>query len=210
MKNWKKLPFDSLLVSDIEATCWDVNDFDTPEEHRIFQNKNREIIEFGAVKVDLLSRSIVDQFTYFIKPQKSKISSFCTGLTSITQEDVDNGITLQQLSKKLRKEHGSLNMTFCAWGAFDGNFLSEQCVKQNAIFPFPDNYINISDEYAKLFKLKRGIGLSKALRNPLMDIEFKGTKHRAIDDAYNTALLYLKMYGIFDEALEILKSKNRS
>lgn len=51
--------------------------------------------------------------------------------------------------------------------------------------------MNISDLYCWISSLKRGISLSKALGQRGM--VFKGEAHSGLDDAYNTALLFLDL-----------------
>ena len=191
---WKKLNLDKVWVVDIEATCWDEKDFNNSKEHRSFQVKNRELIEFGVTEINLKDQISLNKFTYIVKPKNSTISEYCTNLTGIDDSLINNqGIDLHKMSKELRKK-GSLNTYIVAWGAFDFNFLKEECKKKKVIFPFSDNYLNLSDIYAWKNRLSRGIGLKKALKQ--YNIEFEGDHHRAIWDSYNTAKLFLKLFDI--------------
>ena len=67
------------LVMDFEATC---------EAGQ--RNWQHEIIEFPAVLVDSASGTVVAEFRSLVKPtERPKLTEFCTGLTTITQEQVD-------------------------------------------------------------------------------------------------------------------------
>ena len=67
--------------------------------------------------------------------------------------------------------------------------IREECrahdVDQDA---FPQS-INLKSQYADMHQLGKEVGLLKALE--FTGIEFEGSPHRAIDDAYNTAHLFL-------------------
>lgn len=73
--------FRYLLVLDFEATC-EIDD-------RLSQ---QEIIEFPIVVVDTEQGKIVDTFHQYVRPvAHPRLSAFCTELTGITQETVDQG-----------------------------------------------------------------------------------------------------------------------
>lgn len=55
-----------------------------------------EIIEVGAVTVDAANLQVVDEFQSFVRPTRHpRLTEFCTGLTSIAQQDVDNAPVFQ-------------------------------------------------------------------------------------------------------------------
>jgi ERI1 exoribonuclease 2 len=76
----EKLEF--LAVLDFEATCWE-------------ENNDHDIIEFPTVIVDIEKKEVIDEFRVFVMPKRKPIlSDFCKKLTGITQDQVDNGISL--------------------------------------------------------------------------------------------------------------------
>lgn len=191
---WKKIKLKKLWVIDEEALCWDKNNFSSLKDHREFQIKNRELIEFGVTEIDLINRKINKKFTFLIKPQHGEVSDYCTELTGISQKMLDEeGISLARMVKLLKKL-GSENMLTAGWGAFDHNFLKEECKNKKVSFPFPDNYINLSDIFAIQNQISKGIGLEKALK--FYNLDFEGDPHRAIWDSYNTARLYLHILNL--------------
>jgi inhibitor of KinA sporulation pathway (predicted exonuclease) len=73
------------VIFDLEATCYDRSSDETIPDG--FRN---EIIEIGAVMLDENGLEI-SRFGKFAKPLTfPTLSKFCTKLTTITQEDVDN------------------------------------------------------------------------------------------------------------------------
>ena len=74
-------PWDYILVVDFEATCVEP----TPADFI------PEIIEFPVVLIDVTKQQVVGEFHRFVKPVRNpKLSAFCTELTGIDQETVDN------------------------------------------------------------------------------------------------------------------------
>ena len=79
----------NVLVIDVESTCWEPPEQPLPGEIS-------EIIEIGIAVVDIKELKIVKNSSIIIKPQRSKLSNFCTKLTTLTQENqVDKGIIQQ-------------------------------------------------------------------------------------------------------------------
>lgn len=82
-------PFRFLCVLDVEATC-----------EKNCRNYVHEIIEFPVVVVDLYEKEIVGEFHSYVRPTvNSTLSDFCTKLTGITQEKVDQSPTLDQVRR---------------------------------------------------------------------------------------------------------------
>ena len=74
-----------VVIVDLEATC-------LRERKPDFIS---EIIEIGAVKID--DDKIIEEMSLFVKPTINPIlSDFCTELTSISQEDVDGGLSRKE------------------------------------------------------------------------------------------------------------------
>lgn len=181
----KRLNSKEVLFVDTEATCWG-------DKTREEQQKDREIIEIGIVKVDVTKNEIVDKEYYVIKNIKSDVSDYCVELTGISQELIDKeGISLQKAMKEIKQRFGSKNKTWFTWGSFDYNFIKGQCEKQNAEFIFTDNIINLADLYAMFSGLSRSRGMKKAMNR--LNIEMEGQQHRALPDAIATARIFLKL-----------------
>ena len=90
---------DAVLVIDLEATCWRGN----PPE-----GMYNEIIEFGIAVVDFKTKELLESESIIVKPQFSEISGFCTELTTITQEFIDEeGIYFSDACEILRTKYKS-------------------------------------------------------------------------------------------------------
>lgn len=174
-----------ILVLDLEATCWEISDPD---------RKEGEIIEIGAVLVNRAGQ-IGKKFSRFVRPVKNvNLSSFCTQLTSITQADVDAGVSLQQaLIELIEFTHDNLGVgleqvTFVSWGNYDRNQLVRECSELGILYPFGE-HVNFKAAFLKHFKLKRS-SMASALKH--QGLTFEGQPHRGVDDAFNLARLILK------------------
>ena len=66
-----------IIIIDLEATCWE----GIPPKGEV-----SEIIEIGICLLDTLTGEITDNRGILVKPTHSKISPFCTQLTTITPE----------------------------------------------------------------------------------------------------------------------------
>lgn len=94
MKDEREIPlrrFKTLLVVDLEATCW--------AEGR-GPREDMETIEFGAVLVLMSDLQPIDERSWFIKPKPHPVlSEFFTELTSITQGQVNAGLAFEKVSE---------------------------------------------------------------------------------------------------------------
>jgi inhibitor of KinA sporulation pathway (predicted exonuclease) len=173
------------LIIDFEATCWTDG----------INHKDNEIIEIGAVMVH--NFALHGTFGTLIKPVRNpQLSDFCTRLTSITQEQVDQGTSFDNAlagldlfirSCKFPDEKYN-EVIFCSWGHYDKNQLKRDCDYHKVPFPF-DNHISLKHEFARRHPGKL-LGVGQALK--YLGLEFEGTPHRGIDDAKNIAKIFIK------------------
>lgn len=168
------------LVIDFEATCCDQGTI--PREET-------EIIEVGAVMVDVEELSPVDEFASFIRPVRHpQLTKFCTDLTSITQPQVDDAPGFADVISALSGwAAGFPGHLFCSWGDYDRNQLRRECQQHDVAYPFGDEHMNVKRQFAERRGLGKGVGMAEALK--LMGVPLDGTHHRGIDDARNIAKL---------------------
>lgn len=156
------------IVVDLECTCG-------PGINR----KDMEIIEIGAVKLDKNLKEM-DFFDAFVRPViHPKLTTYCTNLTSIKQEDVDKADYFPAVFERFLKYLGNPEeYILCSWGNFDKKMLAEECGRHRIDVPFA-RHINVK----ALFGSIRGkrMGLGRAM--DAMELRFEGTRHRGIDDA---------------------------
>ena len=170
-----------VLVVDLESACW----MGHPPN-----GQSNEIIEIGLSVLDVKSLTIEDSVSYIVKPRHSKISSFCTKLTTITQEMVDNGEDLKVVTPKIIKKYGSQRYLWASYGEYDKNQMKHYCNMHNAIYPFSDMHLNLKT-FASMFYGIKEVGMEELLKN--LDIPLEGTHHRGVDDSYNLAKILIEI-----------------
>lgn len=156
-----------------------------------------EIIEFGAVKCNE-KLEVLDRFTSFVKPQVGKrINSIISDLTSITDENLTDGLAFMQVVSRFRKWAGECVVV--TWGTSDILALIDNCryFSGDMHVPFLSYYCDLQS-YVD-FKLKLGgkeqIGLSRAAEELGLDIG--GLElHRALDDSELTLDVLRSIYEL--------------
>jgi inhibitor of KinA sporulation pathway (predicted exonuclease) len=179
------MKFDQILVIDIECTCWE-----QPRADGI-----SEIIEIGISPIDTKSRNILESRSIIVKPRRSEVSEFCTRLTTLTQEDVDSGISFKEACEILVNEYRSQKYMWASYGYFDKKEFALQCDRERIEYPFSKAHINIRTLFALKYALVKDIGMAKALK--LLGVPLVGTHHRGIDDSRNVAQILSRI--LFDK-----------
>ena len=85
------------------------------------------IIQVGACVGNIQTGEILETLSVFVNP-KEKLSDFIIDLTGITQEDVNNGVTLEEAYLKLKEmhlRHKSFTNAI-TWGGGDSKELLDQ------------------------------------------------------------------------------------
>ena len=178
----------NVLVIDVESTCWE-----PPEVQPT--NEISEIIEVGIAVVNTKTLTIVENDSIIIRPEKSKVSKFCTKLTTLTQEYVDQGTTFGAAMAILKKNYDSKNRTFVSWGDYDRKMFERNCRDYNVDYPFGPRHMNLKNSFAVFHGLSREPGLDKALEH--LGLNLEGTHHRGVDDAKNIAIIFLNVLKKF-------------
>lgn len=168
---------ENILIIDLEATCW---------EDRPPRGQESEIIEIGVCIMNTKTGKISQNEGILVKPQYSKVSPFCTQLTSITQDMLDEeGILLEDALDILREEYGSEDLTWASYGNYDLNMLKRQTDRFRTDYPLSDDHINVKTLFAQLHPFRKSVGMDKALQ--LLKLPLEGTHHRGVDDVKNIA-----------------------
>lgn len=176
----KKL--DKVIVVDLEATCWRGH---PPPGEEV------EIIEIGICLLDVQTGERVEKESILVYPEKSTVSDFCTELTTLTQWQVNQGVTFRKACKILQKKFLSKQRIWASYGNFDIKQFKHQCLERNVPYPFSTSHINIKTLFGLKCKLNKEIGMMRALAH--LGIKVEGTHHRGVDDAWNTALILSKL-----------------
>jgi 3'-5' exoribonuclease 1 len=174
-----------LLVVDLEATCCD---------DRSISRRQMEIIEIGAVMVDLRDRRVISEFQHFVRPVRHpQLTPFCRQLTTITQADVDAAPTfpsvLQAMQTWLATQPSPVR--FASWGAYDKHQFKQDCTFHRVSYPFLGEHLNLKQIFAATIDRHRPWPMILALEH--CGLPLQGTHHRGIDDARNIAAIGLKI-----------------
>ncbi|KAH9998967.1 ribonuclease H-like domain-containing protein [Russula vinacea] len=217
---WLCQPYDAFLVLDVEATCLQGTGFHWPNE----------IIEWPVCLLRWSDRwdngmvgplHKVAEFRSFVKPTwRPELSSFCTSLTGITQEQVDDAPHFPQVMTRFSaflEHHGLihpvtgerlLRFCWCTDGPFDvRDFVVKQCFISN--IPMPSwirgdvmdvrKVVSTLSEYNKAYSSK----VSRLPRRMSPNIEsqlrflglapFEGRQHCGLDDSRNIARIVVEL-----------------
>jgi len=159
----------------------------------------QEIIEFPIVvydvKRDLINRNM--DFHFYCKTS-IPLTKFCTSLTHITQETVDNGLEFQDVMKFFNQwmfENGFNNDNFLlvTCGSWDlqtclPNYLKYLGIKSPSCLK---KWNNVKEAHRKIHNSKIS-GMDNLLS--FYGLRFEGHPHSGIDDAYNLARVVQRIY----------------
>jgi inhibitor of KinA sporulation pathway (predicted exonuclease) len=171
-----------LNVIDVEATCWP----DRPPPGQV-----SEIIEIGLCVVDLAARKRVSRSRPLVRPARSTVSTFCTNLTGLTQDEVDGGDDFRAACALLENDHKSRFRAWASWGNYDLRQFKRQCVISNVHYPFSSRHVNAKQAFSGAYGLSRKLGMAAAIRHAGLELE--GRHHSGADDAWNIAALILEI-----------------
>jgi inhibitor of KinA sporulation pathway (predicted exonuclease) len=173
---------DQVLVIDIESTCWE----GAPPVGEV-----SEIIEIGLCPVEVASGRRLEKRSILVRPVRSKVSAFCEQLTTLTQQQVDAGMDFADACRLLERDYRSPDRLWASYGDYDRNQFTRQCQSANLRYPFGPSHLNIKTLFALAHRLPAEVGLDAAMR--LLGITMTGTHHRGDDDAWNAALVLIKL-----------------
>lgn len=168
---------DKILIVDIEATCWKAS----PPE-----GMTSDIIEVGICLLDVKTGEITANKGILVQPERSKISPFCTELTTITPELIENeAVPFKEALGQLHKDYLSQSRAWASYGAYDLRQFQRQCQDLGVGYPFGPSHINVKTLFALKQQMEHETGMAGAL--DMLDIPLEGTHHRGVDDAKNIA-----------------------
>ena len=169
---------DKILVVDLEATCWE-GEPPPDQEH--------EIIEIGLCVLEVATGRRLENPSIMVRPERSRVSEYCTQLTTLTQEEVETGMSLEEASRLLRERYGSRQRLWASFGDYDREQMQLQCQAQGIDYPFGRGHINVKSLFAVVYNLRHEVPLDQAMA--MRGFPLEGTHHRGGDDAWNIARL---------------------
>ena len=173
---------DLLVVVDLESTCW---------KQKPPKDQQSEIIEIGICTLDIQSGERLEKESILVKPVRSKVSKFCTSLTTLTQKQVDEGLSFGEACSYMQEKYNTVVRTWASYGDYDRTMFQHQCNDFGVKYPFGDRHINVKNIFALIHGLDTEVGMKRALE--LREMEMQGTHHRGHDDAWNTAALLAEL-----------------
>jgi len=163
-----------IIVVDLEATCWG------PQEKPDGPN---EVIEVGYA---LLGKNggweVGDNKSILVRPTTTRVSAFCERLTTLTQAEVEKGVSFKEAVGQLARFS---EITFASYGDYDRNQLRKQCDRERVPFPLGQTHLNVKNLAAITRRWDKEVGMHEALK--AFGLEPWGTHHRGVDDAANIA-----------------------
>lgn len=166
---------DKIIIIDLEATCW---------QREVPKGQVNEIIEIGICELDSFSGSISKNRGILVTPKYSKISQFCTQLTTITEDLINKeGVTFEAALEILHQDYSAHQYTWASYGQYDLNMLKKQCAFRKLDYPKGRTHINVKELFSEVKGLQKKVGMNGALE--ILKIPLEGTHHRGVDDAKN-------------------------
>lgn len=206
MAKYKPTGEPTLLVVDLEATCWE--DKKTPEG--LPQSvETMEIIELGCALATRQGK-LLDSQSFLVRPLLNPLlSDFCTRLTGITQSMVDDAPTYPQAIQAMNLWLGwpAEDFIWCSWGNYDLRHVASQSDQSGAapiLLTYP--HLNLKHIWRRTTGQRKRNGLANALA--FHDLVFEGNPHRGVDDARNIVRLLPFMNWSMEE--ELLTSAPRA
>jgi inhibitor of KinA sporulation pathway (predicted exonuclease) len=175
--------FNQMLIVDVETTCW--------ENWIAPLGQESEIIQVGLCLFDRASALPHGKRSIIVRPERSRVSEFCTKLTGLTQANVDTGVSFRLACSILKREYSAPERTWVSWGNYDKKMFQKQCRNRRIDYPFGDiirgRHINLKNLFAVLIGLPEEIEIPDALR--MLGLSFVGKLHRGNDDAWNIGVI---------------------
>lgn len=180
-----------ICILDFEATCW-------PDARN---DQIREIIEFPSIlyKVNLKNKiHYISQFAQYVKPVlHPKLSIFCTELTCITQNQVDNAKGFKDVYKdhcKWLVENVPLGSKFVLVTVGKWDLCTMLPLEAKRYDIKLNNYYkkwkDLKDEFQYCYKTTAGSMMNMLSK---LNIKHTGHHHSGISDCENTAEIVKKM-----------------
>ena len=167
-----------------------------PKTQRKHYRNKQEIIQIGAALMDS-DLNVIDTYSEYVKPEYGNLDNFISKLTGITAKDLENAvnikIALDKFMNWLPQDDVVIPVSWSNSDEYQFRYeLSEKKITTSDRFDqMLFNWIDCQPQFAKKMRMKKQYSLEEALI--ATDICTDGRAHNGMVDAYNTALLYVKM-----------------
>lgn len=159
-----------------------------------YNQPSEKIIEIGAVCGNLETGEVIDMYETQVNPEE-ELNPRITTLTGITQAMVERSPLLNIAGPDFLSwaESHKEFPNFMTWGGGDSQDLRDQLSPEK--WAFGNRWLDVKTAYI-VYKQSQGTykfrgGLAKSMITE--GIPFKGKKHRALCDSYNTFIFYFNI-----------------
>ncbi|MCQ2595203.1 MAG: exonuclease domain-containing protein [Treponemataceae bacterium] len=166
----------------------------TSKERKNLKGLKGEVIQIGAVMLDE-NFNCISQFNTFVKPVYGSISEEITKITGITNDAVAHADTFSTAMYKLYSWAGKDDITTFCWSESDYKQLWDEIYikarNHDEYRNFLKTFVDLQAGLSHILKTKKSLSLDAAMK--LCHLKFKGQRHTAFADAFNTARILNKM-----------------
>jgi inhibitor of KinA sporulation pathway (predicted exonuclease) len=120
---------DQINIVNLESTC---------REEKPPPKQFGEMIEIGICPLEVTSGGIHVRESIPISPHDSRISEYCTHLTTITQHMVGEGISFLEAFEIPKNKYSSRLDVCASYGDDDHKMILKQCRRRVVAYPFED------------------------------------------------------------------------
>lgn len=154
-----------------------------------------EITEIGAIKVEKIDGKLVkgESFQSHVKPVFREVSKDTKKFTGVKLPDIQNAPHFPEVLDNFLKWSGE-EAVFCTWGIMDIIVFYYNCEYHYLSSDWLIEYIDVQQEFSSLYQRNKSnlISLKEGIK--LLSLDFSGNQHNALDDAVNTAEIFMKTY----------------
>ncbi len=154
----------------------------------------QETIQIGAVLVDS-KYEIVDRFNTMVAPEFGYLDHFVKGLTGIKPTDIIGAPKMEEAMKMFTDWIPDGDVRIVSWSDSDEKQFRHEMEGKNIENAKMEALLDSWIDCQVTFSEKMGARNRYTLREALIaaDIIQEGSEHDGLTDAYNTAILFIKM-----------------
>ncbi len=193
----KQVPITKETINRKRYICLDLEMNELLNKHRkTLKGLHGEVIQIGAVMLDE-NFNYLSEFSTFVKPVYSMISDDIVKLTGISDSTVEHADTFTTAFYKFYCWAGSGmdDITTLCWSDSDYKQLWDEIYvkakNHNEYREFLKTFVNLQSILGKTLGTEYPVSLDAALK--FCCLKFKGQRHTAISDAFNTARIFHKL-----------------
>ena len=166
----------------------------TSKQRESVKGLKGEVIQIGAVMLDE-NLCCISEFSSLVKPIYGQISAEIESLTGISSESVLHADTFTTAFYKFFSWVGNDDVTTFCWSDSDYTQLWDEIFikarNHDEYRAYLRTFVDLQAVFGKTLGAKKTISLDAALR--FCHLRFKGRRHSAFADAFNTARILYKL-----------------